>query len=115
MWGQRPQASSRPETALFGNFGVRLRISLCGVLEYASAKILILLELAQKSLVSASRTTQFPAEFLDGNGLVPIRKLRRVVAGALEFSDVPTAVLSGTPLEASHPLPSVLKIEREIS
>jgi hypothetical protein len=44
---------------------------LCGVLEYASAEILVFLELAKKSLVSASRTAQFPPEFLDGNGLVP--------------------------------------------
>jgi hypothetical protein len=43
---------------------------LCGVLEYASAEILVFLELAQKSLVSASRTSQFPPEFLDGNELV---------------------------------------------
>jgi hypothetical protein len=42
---------------------------LCGVLEYASAEILVFLELAQKSLVSASRTAQFPPEFLDGNRL----------------------------------------------
>jgi hypothetical protein len=42
---------------------------LCGVLGYASAEILVFLELAQKSLVSASRTAQFPPEFLDGNGL----------------------------------------------
>jgi len=68
----RPQAyraSSRPETALFGNFVVRLRISLCGVLGYASAEILVFLELAKKSLVSASRTARFPPEFLDGNEL----------------------------------------------
>jgi hypothetical protein len=63
------RASSRPETALFGNFVVRLRIPLCGVLGYASAEILVFLELAQESLVSASRTTQFPPEFPDGNGL----------------------------------------------
>ena len=63
------RASSRPETALLGNFVVRLRIPLCGVLEYASAEILVFLELAQKSLVSESRTAQFPPEFLDGNGL----------------------------------------------
>jgi len=36
-------ASSRPETALGGNFVVRLQISLCGVLEYASAEILVFL------------------------------------------------------------------------
>jgi hypothetical protein len=60
-------ARSRPETALFGNFVVRPRIPLCGVLEYASAEILVFLELAQKSLVSASRTAQFPPELLDGN------------------------------------------------
>ena len=63
------RAGSRPETALFGNFVVRLRIPLCGVLGYASAGILVFLELAQKSLVSASRTAQFPPEFPDGNGL----------------------------------------------
>jgi hypothetical protein len=64
----RERASSRPETALFGNFVVRLRIPLCGVLEYASAEILAFLELVQKPLVSASRTTQFPPESLIGNG-----------------------------------------------
>jgi len=42
---------------------------LCGVLEYASAEILVFLELEQKSLVSGSRTAQFPPEFLDGNEL----------------------------------------------
>jgi len=31
------RASSRPKTALFGNLGVDLRISLCGVQKYASA------------------------------------------------------------------------------
>ncbi len=55
------RASSRPETALFGNFVVRLQIPLCGVLEYASAEILVFLELAQKSLVSASRTALSPS------------------------------------------------------
>jgi hypothetical protein len=44
--GLTPQASSRPETALFGNFVVRLRIPVCGVLEYASTEILVFLELA---------------------------------------------------------------------
>jgi hypothetical protein len=63
------QASSRPETALFGNLGVRLRISLCGVHGYASAQILVFLDLARKPLVSASRTTLSPPEFPDGNGL----------------------------------------------
>ena len=61
------RASSRPKTALFGNLGVRLRISLCGVQEYASAQILIFLDLAQKSLVFASGTPLFPLEFPDGN------------------------------------------------
>jgi len=59
--------SSRPKTALFGNLGVDLRISLCGVQEYVSAQILDLLDLARKSLIFASGTAQFPPEFLDGN------------------------------------------------
>jgi len=42
---------------------------LCGVLEYASAEILVFLEPAQKPLVSESRTAQFPPKFPDGNGL----------------------------------------------
>jgi hypothetical protein len=46
---------------------------LCGVHEYASAQILTFLDLAEKSLVSESRTAQFPPEFLDGNGLGMIR------------------------------------------
>ena len=56
-WGMR--AISRPETTLFGNFIVRLRIPLCGVLEYAFAKILIFLELAQKSLVSGLERARY--------------------------------------------------------
>ena len=63
-------ASSRPKTALFGNLGVDLRISLCGVQEYASAQILDLLDLARKSLVFASGTAPSPPEFPDGIGLV---------------------------------------------
>jgi hypothetical protein len=71
------QASSRPKTALFGNLGVDLRISLCGVQEYASAQILDLLDLAEKSLVSASRTARSPSrEFPDGNRLVLVRSFR---------------------------------------
>ncbi len=66
MW-----ASSRPKTALFGNLGVDLRISLCGVQEYASAQILDLLDLARKSLVFASGTAPSPPAFPDGNGLEP--------------------------------------------
>jgi hypothetical protein len=66
---ERVQASSRPETALFCNLGVRRRISLCGVHEYASAQILAFLDLAEKSLVSASRTALSPPEFPDGNRL----------------------------------------------
>ena len=61
-------ARSRPKTALFGNLGVDLRISLCGVQEYASAQILDLLDLARKSLVFASGTAPSPPEFPDGNG-----------------------------------------------
>jgi hypothetical protein len=61
---------------------------LCGVLEYASAEILIFLELAQKSLVSASRTAQFPPEFLDGNGLVPAGFGNKDAAVPL-FGDLP--------------------------
>jgi hypothetical protein len=64
MW-----ASSRPKTALFGNLGVDLRISLCGVQEYASAQILDLLDLARKSFVFASGTAPSPPEFPDENGL----------------------------------------------
>jgi hypothetical protein len=45
------------------------RISLCGVPEYASAEILAFLDLAEKSLVSASRTALSPPDFPDGNGL----------------------------------------------
>ncbi len=60
-------ARSRPKTALFGNLGVDLRISLCGVQEYASAQILDLLDLARKSLVFASGTAPSPPEFPDGN------------------------------------------------
>jgi hypothetical protein len=67
--GLTPQASSRPKTALFGNLGVDLRISLCGVQEYTSAQILDLLNLARKSLVFASGTAPSPPEFPDGNRL----------------------------------------------
>jgi hypothetical protein len=42
---------------------------LCGVPEYASAEILAFLDLAEKSLVSASRTALSPPEFPDGNRL----------------------------------------------
>jgi hypothetical protein len=42
------------------NLGVKLRISLCDVHEYVSAEILAFLDLAEKSLVSASATAQFP-------------------------------------------------------
>jgi len=66
-------ASSRPKTALFGNLGVRLQIFLCGVQEYASAQILIFLDLAQKSLVFASGTALSPSEFSDGNMMAPAR------------------------------------------
>jgi len=55
------RASSRPETALFCNLGVRLRITLCDVHEYASAEILAFLDLAEKSLVSASGTALYPS------------------------------------------------------
>ncbi len=55
------RATSRPETALFCNLGVRLRIPLCGVHEYASAEILAFLDLAEKSLVSASATALSPS------------------------------------------------------
>ena len=96
------QASSRPETALFGNFVVRLRIPLCGVLEYASAEILVFLELAQKSLVSASRTTQFPPEFPDGNGLVLVRK-RRFFAISASGGGFPCAAYTSTPPRKSLP------------
>ena len=61
MFSSKILACSRPETALFGHLGVRLRIFLCGVQEYASAQILAFLDLAQKSLVSASRTAQPPS------------------------------------------------------
>jgi hypothetical protein len=63
------KASSRPKTALFGNLGVDLRISLCGVQQYASAQILDLLDLARKLLVFASGTAPSPPEFPDGNRL----------------------------------------------
>ena len=46
---------------------------MCGVLEYASAEILVFLELAQKSLVSASRTALSLPEFPDGNRLTRTR------------------------------------------
>ncbi len=63
------QASSRPKTAIFGNLGVDLRISLCGVQEYASVQILDLLDLARKSLVFASGTAPSPPELPDGDRL----------------------------------------------
>ena len=69
------RASSRPETALFCNLGVKLRISLCDVQGYVSAEILVFLDLAEKPLVSASRTALSPPEFLDGNGLDWIREV----------------------------------------
>jgi hypothetical protein len=46
---------------------------LCGVLAYASAEILVFLELAQTSLVSASRTALSLPEFPDGNRLTRTR------------------------------------------
>jgi hypothetical protein len=88
------QASSRPETALFGNFVVRLRIPLCGVLEYASAEIVVFLELAQNSLVSASRTKQFPPEFPDGNRLAQ--------AIGEQFLETPDAKLYAAPTEVNN-------------
>ncbi len=42
---------------------------MCGVHEYASAQVLAFLDLAEKSIVSASRTALSPPEFPDGNGL----------------------------------------------
>jgi len=60
-------ARSRPETAFFCNLGVGRRIPLCGVPRYAFAEILVFLDLAEKSLVSASGTVLFPPEFPDRN------------------------------------------------
>ncbi len=48
---------------------VSLRIPLCGVGEYASAESLVFLDIAEKSLVSASGTTLFPSGSLDRNDL----------------------------------------------
>ena len=53
-------AGSRPESVLFGYFGVRLRISLCGVQEYASAQILIFLDLARKASFPNRELLGFP-------------------------------------------------------
>jgi hypothetical protein len=54
---------------LFGNLGVNLRVSLCGVPKYASAQTLGFLDLARKPLVCTSGTAQFPLGFPDGNWL----------------------------------------------
>jgi hypothetical protein len=67
---------------------------LCGVLEHASAEILVFLELAQKSLVSASRTTQFPPEFLDGNGLAVGRRQQKGKADETTLPHPRTSLLS---------------------
>ena len=82
------RANSRPETALFGNFVVRLRIPLCGVQEYASAEIRVFPELAQKSLVFASGTAPSPPKFPDGNGLKSRNVRRGSVAPPLESVEV---------------------------
>jgi hypothetical protein len=66
-----PLARSCPETAVFGNLGVNLRVSLCSVPKVASAQLLGFLNLARKPLVSKSGTTLFPPELLDGDGLAP--------------------------------------------
>ena len=48
---------SRPETAVFGDLGVSLRISLSGAQEYATAQTIGYIYLARKLLVPISKTT----------------------------------------------------------
>ncbi len=56
-----------PESALFHQLGVNLRIRLCGVKYYASAQILDFLDLAKYSFFPNQKRISLPPEFPDGN------------------------------------------------
>ena len=72
-------ARSRPETALFRNLVVRLRVSLCDVLKYDSAETLVFLKLIEKWPVSASGTSRSHRDFPDGNSPVSEGAFRRLL------------------------------------
>jgi hypothetical protein len=60
-------ARSRPKTALFRDFVVSLRISLCDVRQHVSAEILAFLELAKNVSFSPRERASSHPEFPDGN------------------------------------------------
>jgi hypothetical protein len=67
-------ASFQPEMALFRNFSVNLRDSLCGVLQYASAQSLDFLDLAKNFSFLIWKLLGAHKSFLDGHYLLALFK-----------------------------------------
>ena len=78
-------ARSRPETALFRDLGVNLRVSLCGVQEYASAQILISLTLHENPSFLHRELRRSHRSFRMGTSP---ERLRRIL-GSLKHVPIP--------------------------
>ena len=74
--------------ALFRNLGVKLRVCLCDVPRYASAQLLVFLDLAENCSFLNWKLTLVPIEFLrfvDGHQLILLARPARLERATYGF------------------------------